>query len=142
MHRWQPQIRQEHIDEAVLFQDSLPGHGSEQRIHPEGQQEQQEHQHPLFIPLRLQYQAERIGQQKADEGADEGQLHGKAQRPQVLALEHRDQVGKGNIPRLVGQSCAQHEKQGQHDKEHGPEGERQGQEAVAGNLCRDALIHR
>ena len=96
MHCRQSQIRQEHIDEAVLFQDGLPGHGGEQGIHPEGQQEQQKHQQPPFIPLRLEYQAERIGQQKADEGADEGQLHGKAQSPQVLALEHREQIGKGN----------------------------------------------
>ena len=75
---------QDLVDHPVFFQKRLPGHGTEQKVHPHGKDEDQYHKAGLAYFHIRKHHSQRVGQDQTDQSADKGQEQGKAQRLKVF----------------------------------------------------------
>ena len=108
---------EELIEQAGILQNGHPGVGAQQEVHPHGEHDE-DHGDPLKAGALLGHDVgQRIPDEQADEGGDQGQLEGADEHHPVGA--HLGEVIQGKAAPRAGEGVDDHQENGgDHEEGH------------------------
>lgn len=132
---YDPDVRQvqeseQMIDHPAFFQKGLPCQRAEQKIHPHGQDKNQDNKTVLVRLHMRQNHCQRISEQETDQRAAQREQEGKAQRLSVAGSGNCYDVVECECAGGIGQSVVEDHTQRYDNESDGPERVRRGQPFV------------